>query len=192
LEERKKEALKNFRLYSNVLTEAAASPAEPPYHKYTLRGVCTLPHVTYVLKRQAADAAEDEKESGNQTPDGWQWWRISFSVDDAKLRVAEATRTATMSPTLEGSGAEAKKRSRVSVPSNADVIGYTARRVQEADVLRAAKEESPSVLLVYANENAVNFAEDAAPPPLQVNREVDIYQLTNLTCGIWLGVCRCR
>lgn len=169
MEERKKRALESLKLYSNVLTKPAASPHEPPHHRYTLRGVCTLPHVTYVLKRRTADLAESGNGSENQASDGWQWWRLSFSVDDAKLRVAEANRTSAVPSTGNTSAAgEASKRSRVSVPSNADVLGYTARRVREVEVLRAAKEESPTVLLVYASENAINFKEDAAPQPLQV------------------------
>lgn len=62
-----------------------------------------------------------------------------------------------------------QRRSRVPLPTNADVAGYTARPVREIEVLRAAREEARSVLLVYANENAVNFKEGPLPPQLQVS-----------------------
>lgn len=136
--------MESLRGYSKILTEPSGSPNEPPFHKYTLRGVCTEPHVTYVLRPQ-----EDTSGDGSH-PDEWQWWRISFSTEDAKTRQAESNR--------DGHAA----------PKNADVVGYTARKVREIEVLRAAREESKSVLLVYANANATNYKSDILPPALQV------------------------
>ena len=134
-----------LRNYSKILTEPSESPTEPPYHKYTLRGVCTEPHITYVLRpREGATSSE------SRADDEWQWWRISFSTDDAKTRRAESS------------------RDDHAAPNNADVIGYTARKVREIEVLRAAREECKSVLLVYASANAVRAQEGQIPPPLQV------------------------
>ncbi|PYH95322.1 ubiquitin interaction motif protein [Aspergillus ellipticus CBS 707.79] len=146
LEVKKSEALESLRGYSKILTEAS-STGEQPHAKYTLRGVCTEPHVTYLLKRHVSDGSADASES--TTPNEYQWWRISFSTDDAKARQAESDQK--NNATLD----------------NADVIGYTARKVQEAEVLQAAREESKSVLLVYANSNAMDQPEEPAPPPLQ-------------------------
>jgi hypothetical protein len=142
LEERKQQALESLRGSSKFLTEPSDTPGEPPVHKYTLRGVCTEPHVTYVLRRRIPDP---------ETPpsDDHDWWRISFSVDDAKTRQAETGGTS-------------------SAPKDADVIGYTAHKVREVEVLRAAREESKNVLLVYANSNAMSFKEEPVPPTLQV------------------------
>lgn len=134
-----------LRDYSKILTEPPESPTEPPYHKYTLRGVCTEPHITYVLRPR-----ENATSSESRADDEWQWWRISFSTEDAKTRQAESSR--------DGHAA----------PNNADVIGYTARKVREIEVLRAAREEFKSVLLVYASANAVRAQEGQIPPPLQV------------------------
>ncbi|KAL3464014.1 hypothetical protein BJX64DRAFT_256088 [Aspergillus heterothallicus] len=147
LEERKQEALESLKGYSKFLTEPSDSPGEPPVHKYTLRGVCTEPHVTYVLRRRIPDP---------DTPpsDDYDWWRISFSVEDAKTRRAETGGTS-------------------SAPKDADVIGYTARKVREVEVLRAAREESKSVMLVYANGNAMNFKEEPVPPTLQAFVDAD-------------------
>lgn len=91
-------------------------------------------------------------EEANGHVDDWQWWRISFSAEDA--RTNEASRT--------------ESRRRYDIPRNADVAGFTVRKVREIEVLRAAREESNNVLLVYANSNAVNFGEGPAPSPLQV------------------------
>ncbi|KAL3486714.1 hypothetical protein BJX62DRAFT_214713 [Aspergillus germanicus] len=147
LEERKQQALESLRGSSKFLTEPSDTPGEPPVHKYTLRGVCTEPHVTYVLRRRIPDP---------ETPpsDDYDWWRISFSVDDAKTRQAETGGTS-------------------SAPKDADVIGYTAHKVREVEVLRAAREESKNVLLVYANSNAMNFKEEPVPPTLQAFVDAD-------------------
>ncbi|KAL4737729.1 hypothetical protein BDV11DRAFT_191176 [Aspergillus similis] len=140
LESRQQQALESLKSYSKYLTEPSTSPGEPPVHKYTLRGVCTEPHVTYVLRRSIPNDTTTPK------PDDYEWWRISFSVDDAKSRQAQTGRPA---------------------PRDADVIGYTVRKVREVEVLRAAREESKNVLLVYANSNAMNYKEEPAPTPLQ-------------------------
>ncbi|KAL1980232.1 hypothetical protein VTN96DRAFT_4437 [Rasamsonia emersonii] len=150
LEDQRQKALETLRSYSKTLTEPSASADEPPKHRYTLRGVCTAPHVTYVLRRSASNKPEDAMEEGNGRADDWQWWRISFSTDDEKTKEASRTRSR-----------------RFDIPPNADVAGYTARKVREIEVLRAAREESNNILLVYANSNAVNFKEDVLPPALQ-------------------------
>ncbi|KAL4903931.1 hypothetical protein BDW74DRAFT_155659 [Aspergillus multicolor] len=140
LESRQQQAQESLKSYSKYLTGPSTSPGEPPVHKYTLRGVCTEPHITYVLRRSIPEDNTEPK------PDDYEWWRISFSVDDAKSRQAQTGRPAS---------------------KEADVIGYTARKVREVEVLRAAREESKSVLLVYANSNAMSYKEEPAPAPLQ-------------------------
>jgi hypothetical protein len=83
---------------------------------------------------------------------GDQWWRISYSAEDGKTRQA-AKREA------QGDSAATQ---------NGDIIGYTARKVREIEVLRAAREEWRSVLLVYASDAAVNAQVEAAPTQLRV------------------------
>jgi hypothetical protein len=162
LEARKQTALETLRSYSKVLTEPSVTPSEPPHYKYTLRGVCTAPHVIYVLRRLVSDDAGDEPGAEAREVNDWQWWRISFSTDDGKTQLAAKNET----------------NPKYSVPRNADVVGYTTRKVREIEVLRAAREESNNVLLVYANSNAVNFLEGAAPPSLQVK-----FYDTDIACG---------
>ncbi|GAB7360178.1 hypothetical protein MBLNU230_g7940t1 [Neophaeotheca triangularis] len=53
-------------------------------YRYTLRGVSTKPHITYVLHpAEDPDSAEDAMETqqdDDTTPPGWQWWRIDYEV----------------------------------------------------------------------------------------------------------------
>lgn len=154
---RKEEALATLRSYSKILTEPSDSPGEPPYHRYTLRGVCTEPHVTYVLRRRATGEPKESETDGE-----WQWWRISFSIEDAKAR------RAAMNPDNPAS-------------KDADVVGYTARKVREVEVLKAARDESKTVLLVYAHDNAMNMQDEPAPPQLQVSHVVLKSAFSNLT-----------
>ncbi|KAK2795274.1 hypothetical protein FQN52_006204 [Onygenales sp. PD_12] len=179
LEERKQRAIQTLRDTSKQFTNPSDDSAISPHRKYTLRGVCTQPHITYVLRRSSKKEPETAA-STSPTPDVWQWWRISFSVDDEKTRVAEAAETPAVSSSQKNStaGAQTRKRDRVQIPRNTDVAGYTAKPVREIEVLRAAKEEAPSVLLVYANENAVRFEEGLLPPQLQtfVNADNEAFE----------------
>lgn len=148
LEARKANIVEALRNHSKLFTEPSSSPTDPPTHRYMLRGVCTEPHITYVLRR----VLPNESTAGG----AWQWWRISFSTDDAKTQEAEKN-------------AQQSNESGPAAPRNADVIGYTTRKVREIEVLRAAREESRGVLLVYASENAMNIQEGPLPPQLQVS-----------------------
>lgn len=167
LEQRQKQALESLKLYTHQLTAPSNTPNNPPYHKYTLRGVCTLPHVTYVLKRDPIKSSEGDTETNSRNSNSWQWWRISFSVEDAKARLAEEIQKPASQVQSAQDGIPSLPVH--SAPNHADVAGYTAKRVREVEVLRAAKEESPNVLLVYANENAINFQDGLAPAPLKVS-----------------------
>lgn len=104
---------------------------------------------------------EDLIEMEDKKPEEWHWWRISFSTDDAKTQQAAKP---------------ASRRNKSSSTSNADVIGYTATKVREIEALRAAR-ESRSLLLVYANNNAVDFPRNPAQPPLQVCNDFSVVEL---------------
>lgn len=115
----------------------------------------------YVLRRCAKEDSAASSE--------WQWWRISFSTEDAKARQADKD-------VNQSSG-------RRDVPANADIVGYTARKVREVEVLHAAREESKSVVLVYASKNALDIREGPIPPPLQVRIDyipMDLVKSNNL------------
>lgn len=144
------------------MTESAVSSDDPPHFKYTLRGFCTVPHITYVLRRDSPiQVEEDLIEMEDKKPEEWHWWRISFSTDDAKTQQAAKPES---------------RRDKSSSTGNADVIGYTATKVREIEALRAAR-ESRSLLLVYANNNAVDFPHNPAQPSLQVCNDVIAMEL---------------
>ncbi|KAI2733648.1 hypothetical protein CBS147332_663 [Penicillium roqueforti] len=163
LEIRKQSAMESLREISKTLIEPPKSPSEPPFHKYTLRGVCTEPHVTYVLSspRTTTPGHLMDMDSETENTNDYQWWRISFSGEDGKTRQAE----------------KRKAQGNTAATQDSEVVGYTVRKVQEIEVLQAAREEWSSVLLVYASENAVNSKVDPAPSQLQgfVNRDNDAY-----------------
>ncbi|KAJ5913304.1 hypothetical protein N7504_002187 [Penicillium tannophilum] len=160
LELRKQKAIETMNRYSKMLTEPSESPHEPPSHRYSLRGVCTEPHVTYVLKDRETKIQGDAMDVDGEQ-DGSQWWRISFSTEDGKTRQAEKR---------EAQGDQA------AMP-NGDVMGYTARKVPETEVLRAAREEYRSVLLVYASDAALDVKVEPAPSQLQafVNKDNKVF-----------------
>ncbi|KAJ5512530.1 hypothetical protein N7463_002082 [Penicillium fimorum] len=163
LEFRKQSAMESLREISKTLTEPPKSPSDPPVHKYTLRGVCTEPHVTYVLSNPNTTAPGHlmDIDSDTEKSCDYQWWRISFSAEDGKARQAE----------------KRKAQGKTTTTQDGEVVGYTVRKVQEIEVLQAASEEWSSVLLVYASENAVNAQVDPAPSQLQgfVNRDNDAF-----------------
>ncbi|KAJ5182815.1 hypothetical protein N7492_000431 [Penicillium capsulatum] len=150
LERQKQQITESLRGFSTMLTEPSQSPSEPPMHRYTLRGVCTKPHVTYVLKQNTAHCESGEGSSNAEKDGEYQWWRISFSAEDGKARQAAKE-------------AQDKK----ATAHKGDVVGYTATKVREDEVLQAAHDEWWSVLLVYGSDSAMKAQVDVAPPKLQ-------------------------
>ncbi|RAL14270.1 uncharacterized protein BO97DRAFT_341019 [Aspergillus homomorphus CBS 101889] len=155
LEDKRQNIKDSLRDYSKILTEA--SPDAEPHYKYTLRGVCTEPHVAYVLRRRDQSGSENNEHT---TTGEYQWWRFSFSTEDAAIRKAESL-------------GRDKNDS-----DQSDIIGYTARKVDEAQVLKAACEESNQVLLIYANNNAMSIREEPVPAGLQefVRRDNEAFE----------------
>lgn len=92
--------------------------------------------------------------------DNYQWWRISYSAEDGKARQAEKQQSQSTGASQSG-----------------DAVGYIIRKVSEAEVLQAAREEWGSVLLVYASDNATNTRVDPAPPQLQVRYMFRVFGL---------------
>ncbi|KAF7717806.1 Uncharacterized protein PECH_008445 [Penicillium ucsense] len=157
LEAQKEKAMETLRNHSKILTEAPEAPGEPPGCRYSLRGVCTEPHVTYVLKR----AETGDPAGGQQQTPGDQWWRISYSIEDGKTRQHAKQRT----------------QEHATATQPGDTFGYTATKVREIEVLRAAREEWRSVLLVYASDAAVNAPIDPAPTQLRsfVDKDNEVF-----------------
>lgn len=82
---------------------------------------------------------------------------MSYSREDAKLQREEKEKTMAIEENkplaADEPGLTASQL--LTNPDLADSMGYTMRVVTEEEVLRAAREESKSVLVVYASEKAV-------------------------------------
>ncbi|PPJ54634.1 hypothetical protein CBER1_06157 [Cercospora berteroae] len=130
-------------------------------YRYTLRGVATKPHITYLLKPKAEIEEQPENAEHNEhagqttsksdatmnddettTPPGYQWWRIDYEITGQN---AKLTRT----------------------------------KADDFDVIRAVELEHNSALLVYASDDAVDDIDisDLPPPLLEFIRQ-DNEQLT--------------
>lgn len=105
----------------------------PPLTKYTLRGVCPYPSLTYVL------LPVEEPENLLVTMFGEQWWKLEWHVTKELNSWGE---------TNFGS--------------------YMVDKVEEEEVLAAARTLGENVLLVYANDAAFNVGEQGLPEPLKV------------------------
>ncbi|KAI9721532.1 MAG: hypothetical protein M1812_002294 [Candelaria pacifica] len=166
-----------LRKLSAMLTEPSSDPEKPPHHLYTLRGVSTEPHITYVLRPLEATTAD-------RTPDavarGWQWWKLSYFTTETKPMSKTASPpykssssyflTESALRALNLSTKTAKKSSYGSSSSDssqANIVTHFEQKVSEVQVLRAAKVESRTVLLVYASEKAVRCNTEELPLPLQ-------------------------
>ena len=69
-----------------MYTKPSDDPQQPPHHKYTLRGVSTNPHTTYVLEQTKPDDDDDMLSSDAKD---WQWWKTGFVSSDTKPIVRE-------------------------------------------------------------------------------------------------------
>ncbi|KAI9826835.1 MAG: hypothetical protein M1832_005774 [Thelocarpon impressellum] len=81
LEEQKEKARQRLREISSLMTEPHEDPDLNPTHRYTLRGVSTDPHVTYVLYPGTLESPPDPDDPN---PREYQWWRLSYASKDAK------------------------------------------------------------------------------------------------------------
>ncbi len=178
LEKRRDEARDQLRTLSQLLTKPSNDPEEPPHNKYTLRGVSTEPHITYVLQQLDPDEIDY---SHDAEATGWQWWRISYSTVDAKPVSTTASPSAS-SPSGPNQGYELDgwgvpkgfvgdwaRKARKEREINTDRAGFSVQKVREVEVLKAARDESTSALLVYASERAVNQEPVKLPSQLKVS-----------------------
>lgn len=192
LEERKNEMLALKREIGQELTRPVDNPFEPPSHRYTLQGVGTKAGIFYVrcpvhedlvdLDDNEGNADAEEDEHGNR----WQWWRISWNREDLRLQqdaikpqplpgpvigpVSQEEAMSSQFTSINGHIAKAEwapEADAVIADSAApDIvgIGYSTQKVKGQEVLRAAREETESVCLVYASDQAMNFpAPDISP-----------------------------
>ncbi len=189
LDEQKERTLELYRKVAQQLTQPSENLLDAPSHKYTLRGVSTQPHITYVLRPAVQDLMDFGVEEDIEQTDNseWQWWRISFSREEPQ-RSQQSVMPPTLGPPTQAEvqAAEAfsinasgpysdwSRKVQQPTPDAEDRSGFSIRKVHESEVLKAAREESNSVLLVYANENAVNFkGAEQLDPALKTFIEAD-------------------
>ncbi|KAH0562569.1 hypothetical protein GP486_002753 [Trichoglossum hirsutum] len=182
LDEQKEMARESLQELCTLLTQPSDDPEKSPTLRYTLRGVTTLPHITYVL------LPISEGETGN-TPDaisrGHQWWKVNFSTDARSTSNANSyyvsSSTGASAPTggdwdvtddqaWGGDGRVAVERATTAYSGSST---SWAQKVPEVQVLKAAREESRSVVLVYASDRAMNISFPPLPPALEKFVEID-------------------
>ena len=79
LEDAKKSTVEKFQELSQLYTNSSNVDGEPPFFRYTLRGVATHANTVYVLDR----ARPDPKGQSPNTRSGWQWWKWAYSASES-------------------------------------------------------------------------------------------------------------
>ena len=151
LEKSKLELQAQMFKIARQLTQPSENPAEPPFKKYVLQGVSTKPDVVYIRRRNPDLLGLDEEDSCER--EEWQWWRITWSHDDA----AQSVHPPMIGP-MTRDQVDAAKIANDGWPKEEERSPpYLVIKVSELDVIESAKVEWNSVVLVYANQNAMSF-----------------------------------
>jgi hypothetical protein len=79
LSEEREKAREGLRELSKLYTKPATDAGQPPTHKYTLCGVSTSNHITYVRRRAEPDLIEMDLDADGTAKDTDQWWKIEYS-----------------------------------------------------------------------------------------------------------------
>ena len=191
LEEQKNKIREEFRKLGLWMTAPVAGPAKSPHKKYYLSGVTTKPWITYVRVKQEKDLIEFEEQEDvmtteteqteADTPDeaakggdaNWQWWRVSFSRDEASpSREPVSFHPPLIGPTTQQEAYIADKARQVG-QQQGDAVGFSVKKISEDEVLKAAREESTQVIAVYASEEAIHFKGSELSESLQAFVERD-------------------
>lgn len=125
----KEKARQKLNEFSKLYTKPSDDPEVHPYHKYMLRGVCSLASTLYVLERTQPD---DENDILSSEPTDWQWWKISFIGTDSK----PVSRT--VSPYLFCSG-QRSQHALVRYLWNSLIVGFANHTIEESPGDRGVK-----------------------------------------------------
>lgn len=79
LTEEKEKARESLRELSKLYTKPSTEAGQPPTHKYTLCGVSTSNHITYVRRRAEPNLIEMDLDADGTAKDADQWWKIEYS-----------------------------------------------------------------------------------------------------------------
>ncbi|KAG9783072.1 hypothetical protein HRR83_002015 [Exophiala dermatitidis] len=159
LEQRKTELLAKSRQIALQLTHPTPESPNLPNRKYTLQGVSTKSDIVYVRlpNKDLIQLSEDQDSSDAE----YQWWRCSWQQHSNQSLSASTT---VMGPVTQAQADRAQTQHDHDEDSSQP---YSVRRVNEGEVLDAAKNEHSSVLLVYASENALRFKGSDLSRPLR-------------------------
>ena len=146
LEQRKDELRARSRQITMQLTQPSPERPGLPHRKYALHGVATKPGVTYFRRLNPTPNLLEDDQDDNEGMD-YEWWRSSWQQEE----VQPAPHPPLVGPVTQAQ-AEATGKSSVD-----GFLPWSLNRVVESDVLEAVKNEYNTVLLVYANENALSF-----------------------------------
>ena len=131
-------------------------------HRYTLRGISTKSNTTYVLRPADPSSDVQSTEMGQ-----WEWWCTRSSSEDSKNEEAvvfgpspRPEPTVSFDPSQNAHGPYSpwhggKGKASATAKEESTVITYSVERVQEEDVLAAARETKSGLLLVYASDHAI-------------------------------------
>lgn len=146
LEQRKDDFRARSRQITMQLTQPSPERPGVPHRKYVLHGVATKPGVTYFRR---ANPTPDllESDQGDEGSMDYEWWRSSWQQEE----VQSAQYPPLVGPVTQAQSEAAGKS------SSDNLIPWSLTLVSEPEVLEAVKNEYISVLLVYANENAINY-----------------------------------
>ena len=122
-----------------MYTKPSHDPQQPPHYKYTLRGVSTKPHTTYVLEQTKPD--DDDDMLSSEAKD-WQWWKIDFVSSDTKPVVREKVTEEFVLNAAQNESANA-----LLVYANEAAISYQS-------------EELPAQLRNFVRADNLNFAKE--------------------------------
>ncbi|KIW71654.1 hypothetical protein, variant [Phialophora macrospora] len=147
LEQKKDELRARSRQITMQLTFPTPERPDVPHRKYTLQGVATKPGITYFRRLNKNVDLLEHGQLGEEGM-GYEWWRASWQQGDARQFAPH--------PPLVGPVTQAQAEA-VGKSDVDSLTPWSVDRVFETDVLEAVKTEYNSVLLVYANENAVRF-----------------------------------
>lgn len=143
LAKKKEEAQETLvKLGSSLTSPEDLDPSLPPLTRYTLRGISPESSTTFVLR--SPDSEEGQVSAGSPAGStGEQWWCINWT------------------PRAPATGWE-----------TTPTLNYEVKKVTEEKVMHAIKTTGEgTVLLVYANDEALNLGEGidtSLPAPLQV------------------------
>ncbi len=151
LEEAKLKLQAQMLKIARQLSQPSEDPSEPPFKEYVLQGVSTRPDVVYIRQRNPDLLGLDDEDSSVR--EEWQWWRLSWSNSN----VPRVMHPPMIGPLTKDEVEAAKNASGGWANNEECPPPYSVIKVSELDVIESAKVEWNSVVLVYANQNAMSF-----------------------------------